>query len=135
MNSEFENKLAGQALRAPPPEWRADILRTATADAAKPAADIDHGWLSWLWPAPQAWAALAACWVVLLAVHSLSQPAPIMMANRVDAAQLTLALAEKRRALMELDVAVFAKQTKPAAPHAPAGSSSWIREEKGTMSC
>lgn len=84
----FEQRLSRQPLRPVPAEWRDEVLAragdlqspslasTAVADGGcKPPARTSH--LStfnsqireWLWPCPQAWAALAAVWVLLLAVN------------------------------------------------------------------
>ena len=137
MNSEFEKKLSEQPLRPTPAAWRADILREARTAAAQQtlATDVVTGWRSWFWPAPRAWAALAACWVVLLAVQLfVSAPAATAVAQ-VDAPRLAVALAEKRHALLELDVAVAAQQAKPAAPRLPRGASGWLREEKRGLPC
>ena len=134
MNSGFENKLAEQNLRAAPAQWRAEILREARSTAVQPAPDVT-GWRSWLWPAPQAWAALAACWLVLLAVNYFDR-APVNAAvAQADAARLLMALAEKQNALLELDVAVAAQQATPSTPRLPHGASGWLRDEKGEMPC
>lgn len=137
MNSEFEKKLAEQPRSSVPPAWRADILREARSAAAQQtlATNVVTGWRSWFWPAPRAWAALAACWVVLLAVQLfVGAPAATAVAQ-VDTPRLALALEAKRRALMDLDVAVVAQQAKPAAPHLPRGASGWLREETGGLPC
>ena len=73
--NDFEQKLAGQTFREPPAALRAEILRACAA--APPAA---WTWRDWLWPAPQAWATLAALWLIFGAMqlgdHSASLPAP-----------------------------------------------------------
>ncbi len=137
MNSEFEKKLTEQPVRAVPAAWRAEILREARTAAAQqrletPAAT---GWRSWFWPAPRAWAALAACWVVLLAVQLFVGAPAATAAAPVDAPRLALALEAKRRALLDLEVAVVAQQARPAAPRLPRGASGWLREEKGVLPC
>jgi len=137
MNSEFEKKLAEQPLRTAPAAWRADILREARTEAVQHtlAADAVTGWRSWFWPAPRAWAALTACWVVLLAVQLFVNAPSATAVAQVDPPRLALALAEKRHALLELDVAVAAQPAKPAAPHLPRGASGWLREERGGLPC
>jgi hypothetical protein len=134
MNSEFEKKLMEQPLRRVPAEWRAQILREARI-AAVPPPVAETGWRSWLWPAPKAWAALAVCWLVLFAVNSISRPAPVALAVRSDAQAMQMALAEKRRALQDVDVLVAAHRDPPAPPRLPRGSSGWLRPEKGALSC
>lgn len=134
MNSEFEKQLMGQPLRAAPAEWRVQILREARiAAVAQPATEI--GWRSWLWPAPKAWAALAACWLVLLTVNALNASPVAVKGGRGDTAALAMALAEKRRALQDVDVLVAAHRDPPAPPRLPRGSSGWLRREKGALPC
>lgn len=67
--NDFEQKLARQAFREPPAGLRSEILR-ACAGAA-PAA---WTWRDWLWPSPQAWAALAALWLIFAAVQFADRP-------------------------------------------------------------
>ncbi len=62
--NDFEQKLARQNFREPPAGLRAEILRACAA--AAPAA---WTWRDWLWPAPPAWAALAALWLIFAAVQ------------------------------------------------------------------
>ena len=137
MNSEFEKKLTEQPLQAPPAAWRGAILREARTAAAQQtrATDAATGWRSWFWPAPRAWAALAACWVVLLAVQLFDSAPAATAVAQVAAPRLALALAEKRHALLELDVALAAQLAKPAAPRLLRGESGWLREEKGVLPC
>jgi hypothetical protein len=133
----FEEKLSEQPLRATPAAWRAEILREARTAAAQQNMEPTAvtGWRSWLWPAPRAWAALAACWVVLLAVQLfVGTPAATAVAQ-VDAPRLALALEAKRHTLLELEAAVVAQQTPRAAPRLPRGASGWLREEKGALPC
>ena len=134
MNSELEKQLMKQPLRTAPAEWRAEILREARIAAVQPPA-VATGLRSWLWPAPRAWAALAACWLVLLTVNALNQPTPAARASGSDATALAMALAEKRRVLQDADVVVAVNHAKPAAPRLAPGASSWLREEKGVLPC
>jgi len=69
MNPDFENQLQRQPMRAVPPHWRMRIL----AASAEPA---PAGWRQWFWPCPQAWAALAAVWVLILGINVLNAGAP-----------------------------------------------------------
>jgi hypothetical protein len=69
----FEQRLSRQPLKPVPPEWRDDILPRAD-DLQSPSSisqlsTFNSQLRSWLWPCPQAWAALAAIWVLLLAVN------------------------------------------------------------------
>ena len=137
MNSEFEKKLLEQSLRAVPNEWRSEILREARIAAAQQleCAPTEPGWRSWLWPAPKAWAALAACWIALLVVNAFNQPEITTFTARADTGALTAALAEKRRVFQEMDVAVVANHVSPPAQHQLPGASSWLHEEKGVLPC
>ena len=71
----FDQRLARQPLRPVPAEWRDEVLARA-GDLQSPAqfplsqlSTFNSQLRSWLWPCPQAWAALAAVWVLLLAVN------------------------------------------------------------------
>lgn len=68
--NEFERKLSEQAFRMPPPEWREEILGSATRIVVPPA----WTWRDWFWPSPHAWGALAALWIVF-AILSQREPA------------------------------------------------------------
>lgn len=77
---DFENHLARQSVRILPPEWREEILRAA--QAATPSvrgcspvpARVAPWWHEWLWPAPSAWAGLAAAWIAVVALNQLAAP-------------------------------------------------------------
>ncbi len=106
---EFEQRLQRQPLRAIPAGWRREIL--GNAEAACPGA-LRHKqraarvpwWRELLWPCPQAWAGLAAVWVVILAFNlALREPAHVTKtSNAVPAPQILIALREHRRLLAEL---------------------------------
>jgi hypothetical protein len=77
--NDFERKLAAQPFREPP----ADLRRTILA-ACEPTPR--GGWREWLWPAPAAWAALAALWLAFFAVDAaerLAGPAAIQVSPAV----------------------------------------------------
>ncbi len=88
--NEFEQRLRRQPLKEIPPAWRAEILvaadvnrrnvrafTSAATGAATGAATIRARVRAIFWPAPAAWAGLAAVWVFILAVNvSLGEPAP-----------------------------------------------------------
>ena len=90
----FEQRLSRQPLRPVPAEWRdetlpraGDLQSPSLASAmapdggCKPPAQFSGSspisylpspaplWREWLWPCPQAWAALAAVWVLLFALN------------------------------------------------------------------
>jgi hypothetical protein len=61
MNPDFEKRLQDQPMRELPGQWRARILA--------PAKPSPPWWREWLWPCPQAWAGLAAVWLVICVMH------------------------------------------------------------------
>lgn len=96
--NDFEQKLARQTFRDPPPGLRAEILRTC---AATPAV---WTWRDWLWPAPQAWAALAALWLVFAAVQlGEHRTAPLAIEPTSDTTPL-LTFYQTRSYLHDLDL-------------------------------
>ena len=70
---QFEDRLQRQPLRPVPPEWRGQILGAAEAHrnvrAFTSAATIRARLREVFWPAPAAWAALGAVWVLIIAVN------------------------------------------------------------------
>jgi hypothetical protein len=77
----FEKKISEQPIREPLPEWRSQILRAArqsTPDETSENESLWAGILSWLWPNPMAYAALASIWVAI-AFLKLSDPSAIQM--------------------------------------------------------
>ena len=75
---DFESRLHRQPLRPIPPAWRAEILAAADVDrgnvraftsAATGAAAIRARLHEIFWPAPAAWAGLAAGWIFIFAVN------------------------------------------------------------------
>ena len=121
----FEQRLARQLLRPVPTEWRDAVLPRA-GDLQSPnlasAAATDGDYKSparvfqlstfnsqlrdWLWPCPQAWAGLAAVWVLLLAVHFADDSAPARSAHAasrpISPAELHYAWREQQKLLAEL---------------------------------
>jgi hypothetical protein len=72
---EFERKLERQPQRQLPRSWRAEILSAAReAAVARPArrsvwSTINHLFSTLLWPRPEAWAGLAAAWLLVLGLN------------------------------------------------------------------
>jgi hypothetical protein len=74
---DFEHRLASQPIRQMPDEWRANILTTASRAvhphvAVETSAENQPWWKAWLWPCPQAWASMAAAWIVVLLLNAFS---------------------------------------------------------------
>src|SRR5437016_1427301 len=121
MNTDdFEKRLQRQSMRPIPREWRREILDAArrTGDpqlstlrskaAAEDGATSKPQTTSWrrelLWPCPQAWAGLAAAWMVILFLNMASRE-PVQAAKTSKAApapELLIALKEHRRLLADL---------------------------------
>jgi hypothetical protein len=109
MNTDdFEKRLQRQSMRPIPHEWRGEIL-----DAARRAGDHSVSrfnpqptswWRELLWPCPQAWAGLAAAWVLILALNAVTrEPVQVATAQSTPPArELLMALKERRRLLAEL---------------------------------
>ena len=136
MNADdFEKRLQRQSMRPIPREWRGEIL-----DAARRAGDhqlsilrskatAEDGstlnpqptswWRDLLWPSPQAWAGLAAAWVLILALNAVTrEPVQVATARSTPPArEVLMALKERRRLLTEL--AGPSVQVEPQKPLAP----------------
>ncbi len=86
---DFEEQLSRQPLRRVPAEWRQEILQAAVASRNAPQQELETPpvvawWRVWLWPCPQAWAALVAAWalVFFFNTNSPTEQTPVV-ANRV----------------------------------------------------
>jgi hypothetical protein len=107
-NDPFENQLRGQLLRPPPANWRKDILTAAATQAghASPASPqpASSWWRTLLWPAPHAWAGLAAMWVLIIGLQFSSdeKPAVPQKAQASPPRQVEYAMREKQRVFAEL---------------------------------
>ena len=77
--NDFENKLRAQPFRALPPDLREALFGAPTHVIAP----NRWTWRDWLWPSPQAWAALAAVWIVFaaLSVRPAESAAPLRFAS------------------------------------------------------
>ena len=135
MNSDdFEKQLQRQPLRQIPSEWRDEILSVArNAEAAGAAAtSLDHPraasemtaswWREWLWPCPEAWAGLAAVWLVILGVNVTAPSPETQMAAKplVPQHEVSTQLAEQRRELARL-LDLTLDSTPAARPGSPPG--------------
>src|ERR1041385_4950547 len=109
MNADdFEKRLQRQAMRQIPRAWRGEIL-TAARRAGVPRPSTANSqpapwWRDLLWPCPQAWAGLAAVWMVILFLNVLS-PGPVDLPGppRTSAGRATLmAFKERQRMLAEI---------------------------------
>jgi hypothetical protein len=106
---EFEQQLQGQPLRRVPAGWREEILRAAHAARPAHASRIAHHepatpwWREWLWPCPQAWAALAGVWIIILSLNMASPARPPTIASySAPSPQVPTTLGAQRRELARL---------------------------------
>jgi hypothetical protein len=103
--NEFEKQLASQRFKQVPAEWRGTILKAANARSNPSGAFSSFNTAQWLrelfWPHPQAWAALAAVWIVIAGFHFVTPGnAPTVSSNAMIARAISVA--EQRRELAEL---------------------------------
>jgi hypothetical protein len=144
MNTDdFEKRLQRQPMRKLPREWRAEILRDASASAQNPAlacrAEAQRrretrniSWLSTFshqlstifWPHPKAWAGLAAVWVLIFALNTASQDHSAQIAKKSTPAspEMLAGLRDQQKLLAELigtsDTREFEQPKRfPAQPH------------------
>lgn len=92
-----------------------DVLRQIVPEpAAKPSRT--SRWIDWLWPSPVAWGAVAAVWVIIIALNAASREparAPSTLARRSP--EMIQALREQREIFVEL-VAPAAREPEPVRP-------------------
>jgi hypothetical protein len=107
MNDDFEKRLERQTMRAVPTQWRNEILTSAKISSA-PArqsflSTFNQNLSTLLWPCPQAWAGLAAIWIVILALNfSSGEPQPKFAKSEPPSRDFILAMKEQRRLYLEL---------------------------------
>lgn len=123
---DFESQLQRQPLRDLPADWRTEILSAAQeaaaqAEPAKPSAPASW-WRELLWPCPQAWAGLAAVWVVILGLNwatNSGEQHPKMEARREITPEERMAFIEQQQLLarlLEPETAPPPHVDKPALP-------------------
>jgi len=105
---DFEKQLQRQPLRAIPGEWRGEILSAARRAGGHQLLTFNPQRTSWwrelLWPCPQAWAGLAAVWVVILALNGATRE-PVQVAatqGPPTAREMLMALKERQRLVSQL---------------------------------
>lgn len=107
--NEFEQRLSRVPGKPIPAEWRAEIL--AAAEPVRPA-PARGSWLARLkeqlhaalWPHPQAWAGLAAVWVVvlLLQMSVRDEPPGRVQKSAPPSPAMRVELRQQRQLLVEL---------------------------------
>src|SRR5690349_2511763 len=105
---DFEKQLEHQPMRQIPAEWRDEILDAARCESGPRHSTFKPRPLSWwrelFWPCPQAWAGLAAAWLLVFALNMATrEPAQIVKTSKaVLMPEMLMALQERRRLLVEL---------------------------------
>ena len=101
------------------------VMTAAAAESRRRSAPQVSRWMWWwresLWPSPQAWAGLAATWVVLVGVSiAVREPASVAATHQVppSSPELRLVLQQQRQMLAELGG--MPERFAPAKPEAPA---------------
>jgi len=112
MNDDFEQRLQRQPLRQVPAEWREEILaaagRVSKVESREPMAHwpstVVTRLLALLWPNPQAWAGLAAVWILILTVDfSMRDKLPVMAEKSAPPPpEVIVELKQQQRLLVEL---------------------------------
>jgi hypothetical protein len=123
MNDEmeqFENRLSRQPLREVPGEWRGEILVAADVNRRKVreftfAATVASGLRQIFWPAPAAWAALAAVWIFIFAVNFLMRDKTPVVAEKVlpPSPEVVAALRQQKILFAELIGSSDAREAEP----------------------
>lgn len=125
-DDQFEKRLQRQSLREIPSTWREEILAAAERPAvSRQSSSATHNsswWRELFWPCPQAWAGLAAAWVLILgAGFATREAAPMNLSRQMtpSSPQVRELLKQQGQLFAEL-VGPIEKPTadrpKPAAP-------------------
>lgn len=125
---EFERDLSRRQLRAVPAEWRTQIFRAASREQTRSiGAQTPFSWRELLWPCPQAWAGLAALWVLILALNATPDDSALDRTTQAQSGppspQLRLALQMQRQLraeLMELSTATSSQEAETPRPRSDA---------------
>jgi hypothetical protein len=117
---QFENRLSRQPLREVPGEWRGEILVAADVNRRKVreftfAATVASGLRQIFWPAPAAWAALAAVWIFIFAVNFLMRDKTPVVAEKVlpPSPEVVAALRQQKILFAELIGSSDAREAEP----------------------
>jgi len=128
---DFEKRLERLSIRPIPGEWRQEILQTANAarpsgnHAPSPSLKTQNPKLKTfltelLWPCPQAWAGLAAVWLVILTLNfAMREPRSEMAQETVATLQSVATMMEQRRLYLELADLHPKETAEPPKPGAP----------------
>lgn len=136
---DFEQQLARAPRRSAPADWRAEILSHANAASHRPAAKtlaparVPASFLLvfplWLRELSPAWSALAALWIICLAVNHFTgdalteSPASRFASGRLAPEQLA-AVRAQRQEMLQLAGLVEPEPAEPPRPRPPGPRSS-----------
>ena len=129
MNSDdFEKRLERQSIRPIPGGWRREILQQAKAISVSPLKTQNSKLKTFLsellWPYPEAWAGLAAVWLVILTLNfAMQEPKPKQAKAAPAPAEVIAALKEQRRLYLELAGLEAKEIAEPPRTVAPGPSS------------
>ena len=124
-DDQFEKRLQRQPRREVPPAWREEILSAAEHAAASrrssPATRHPAWWRELFWPCPQAWAGLAAAWLVVLGASYATRETPKLSLRPITppSPQIRELLKQQEQLLVELVGPIGkpdADRPKPGAP-------------------
>lgn len=118
--NDFENELKKLPLRPVPPHWRAQILSRASSDSQE--RDDQPWWVPLLWPSPKAWGTLAAAWVLLFCFNLANRDSGSRLESP-EAAQIRMAVQERRELQAELEQAALRLEDQPPKPRSQAAPS------------
>jgi hypothetical protein len=124
MNTEaFEKQIKGQPIRKVPAGWRAEILRAAQFKSYPARGFLREPALPWwraiLWPSPQAWAGIAAVWLVILTLQLTSaERAKTASLKSVPASRQVLELLQEQQSLLAdlINSSAAVESPKPSLP-------------------
>jgi hypothetical protein len=132
--NDFEDQLRDNSVRQIPPAWRQEILAAARQELAQKeesrcigtaepsgirrisnsAPPVKPWWISWLWPSPVAWAAVACAWLLIFGLDFASRPSHEETAAlaAIPPEAIEKALIQQRQIVQEL----FRSGIEPAVP-------------------
>lgn len=122
---DFEKQLERQPVRTVPADWRAGILQAARESSnPQPSASNSQPtswWRELFWPCPQAWAGLAAAWVVILVIHfsSADRTESAAKATTPPSQQEIMVLKEQKQMMAKLIETFDQPAGEPPKPYVP----------------